>query len=104
MDGTEAGMHSPGKLIEHPDKFASELGRHDANLRGGIRSETIAPVYRIALTASSVVSTTLAMKLELTTAGFWVPAWRHRGDRDRQLVVPRRRRIHATASRARVRK
>jgi len=33
MDGTEAGMHSPGKLIEHAEKFASEIGRHDVNLR-----------------------------------------------------------------------
>jgi len=38
MNGTEAGMHSPGKLIEYPEKFTGEIGRDEANLQSVVGS------------------------------------------------------------------
>ena len=63
MDGPEAGMHSPGKLIEQTERSLPAISEAMKRISvGRVRSEAI-PVYRIALTASSVVSTALAMKL-----------------------------------------
>jgi hypothetical protein len=36
MDWSESGVHSPGKLIEHAEKFASKIGRHEVNLQGKV--------------------------------------------------------------------